>query len=78
MPKPSKPISSKTVGTVPISNTQQLRVEIVEGGENNRIAIQKWWRESESSEWVPSKGIFPTKEQAEQLIKYIQSAIDSM
>lgn len=81
MSKVDKPLSKEIVGTVEISNTQQFRVEIVDTGggkEYERIAIQKWWRENTEHDWKPSKGVFPTKEQAEQLLSHLQVALDTM
>lgn len=81
MTKPVNRFRGETIGVVEISNTQQLRVEIIEsegGVEEKRISIQKWWRGTKQGEWVPAKGVFAKKEEAVQLLDLIAKAIDEV
>ncbi|AYP68625.1 hypothetical protein EalM132_00113 [Exiguobacterium phage vB_EalM-132] len=76
-------LNGETVGTISISDTQQLRVQIIKGDrhgviEEDRIAVQKWWRGHSEAEWLPSKGIFATPNEAQLLAQYIIEAIDSL
>lgn len=56
-----------SIGVQPISNTQELRVDLVEGCTEGevRVSIQKWWRKDSKSEWSKGKGLYLTKQEAE-------------
>lgn len=66
-----------SIGVQPISNTQELRVDLVEGATEGevRVSIQKWWRKDTDSTWNKGKGLYLTKQEAEVIKDLLGQAV---
>lgn len=68
--------SIMVIGSSEISDTQQLRVSLVEGNKGDvRIAVQKWWRGSNKDEWKVGKGLHMTSKEVAFLKRSLDEAL---
>lgn len=62
------------VGEVEISNTQKIRVLVLEGEGTPEISIQKWWRPDIDIDWQVGKGFKLSPVEASYLGNIIEKA----
>lgn len=66
----------KVIGEHIKSNTQAIRVILIEKNGKEYISLQKWWRRSNDEPWLEGKGFHLEPEEVELLRNYFNEGLD--
>lgn len=66
----------KVIGEHIKSNTQAIRVILIEKNGKEYISLQKWWRRSTDEPWLEGKGFHLEPEEVELLRNYLNEGLD--
>lgn len=67
-----------TIETIQRSDTQSIRVMVVQVRGEKKVAIQKYWRKSSEEPWLPGKGFHIDFEETQLVGSALEKALEEI